>query len=52
MKDITKQYREYQADSCVWRAQLWGFNPKPLDLHDSQKYSKTIAAAGSSPDEG
>lgn len=42
--EITKQYREYQADGCVWRAQPQGFNPSPLDLHRSQMCSKTNTA--------
>lgn len=52
VRDITKQHREYQADSCVWRAQLWGFSPNPLDLHGSQMCSKANNAAGSSPGSG
>lgn len=47
--DVTKQYGDDQAEGSVWRAQLWGLNPKPLDLHGSQMCSKTNTTTGSSP---
>lgn len=47
--DVTEQYGDDQADGLVWRAQIWGLGPKPLDLHDNQMCSKTNTTTGSSP---
>lgn len=51
-RSVTKQYGEDQADGSVGRAQLWGLDPKPLDLHGSQVCSKTNTATGASPGAG
>lgn len=51
-RSLTKQYGEDQKDGSVGRAQLWGLDPKPLDLHGSQTCSKTNTATGASPGVG